>query len=347
MEPGMPLLLSDAARAQIRLRANELDQSGDWPAEDLALLGEAGAFRAAIPRELGTEHSGLAQHLLYEEIARASLAVSLILSQRDAAVGLIVASDSPAKEQLLPRLASGNVFITVGIAQLTTSRQGAEPALRAERIAGGYRLHGLIPWCTGAAKAEQIVVGAVAENGRQVLFLLPSDARGVRLDTPMQLAAMRATWTSSLRCDGVHIDDAMVLKTGDRVLARANQLPLGQTFLAMGLCRAAIDLIGELNSATADRAIARLDSQLALVHTEVMALSQPGSEGPANDAAPAIRGRCGDLALRATHAAVALYKGTGLMAGHPAQRLAREALFLLVWSCPSSVIDCTVDVLTE
>jgi hypothetical protein len=36
-----------------------------------------------------------------------------------------------------------------------------------------------------------------------------------------------------------------------------------------------------------------------------------------------------------------------LLADHPAQRFAREALFLLVWSCPDPVIDCTVDLLTQ
>jgi hypothetical protein len=35
------------------------------------------------------------------------------------------------------------------------------------------------------------------------------------------------------------------------------------------------------------------------------------------------------------------------MTTHPAQRLAREALFLLVWSCPDPVIDCTVELLSE
>jgi hypothetical protein len=62
-------------------------------------------------------------------------------------------------------------------------------------------------------------------------------------------------------------------------------------------------------------------------------------------ATPTIRGECNELALRVTHAAVALYKGTALLSDHPAQRLAREALFLLVWSCPNPVIDCTIQIL--
>jgi len=54
-----------------------------------------------------------------------------------------------------------------------------------------------------------------------------------------------------------------------------------------------------------------------------------------------------ELALRITQSAVAIYKGTALLADHPAQRLAREAMFLLVWSCPNPVIDCTVGLLVE
>jgi alkylation response protein AidB-like acyl-CoA dehydrogenase len=87
--------------------------------------------------------------------------------------------------------------------------------------------------------------------------------------------------------------------------------------------------------------------QLNELRNEILDLSQPGRENEATNAASRIRGQCGDLALRITHAAVALYKGAALLADHPAQRLAREAMFLLVWSCPAPVIECTVDLLSE
>jgi hypothetical protein len=60
-----------------------------------------------------------------------------------------------------------------------------------------------------------------------------------------------------------------------------------------------------------------------------------------------LRGQVNDLAVRITHAAVALHKGSALLIGHPAQRLARESMFLLVWSCPNPVIDCTVELLSS
>jgi alkylation response protein AidB-like acyl-CoA dehydrogenase len=86
---------------------------------------------------------------------------------------------------------------------------------------------------------------------------------------------------------------------------------------------------------------------LSEVRAEVAALCQPGREADAAAANARLRGVCNDLALRVTHAAVALYKGAALLKDHPAQRLAREAMFLLVWSCPNPVIDCTVDLLSD
>jgi alkylation response protein AidB-like acyl-CoA dehydrogenase len=331
----------------IRRHADALDQSGDWPANDLQDLARAGILGLAIPTEFGgAEASSLTQHLVYEAIARASLGVALILSQRDAAIGLIEASTSNLRRALLLELAAG-AFSTVGIAQLTTSRQGGTPALRAEQDSDGYRVNGVIPWCTGAAKAMFIVAGATNEGSRQILFSLPADAAGLTIDPPMPLVALRSAWTTSLHCDGVLVPDSAILQgPADKVLARNNHLPLGQAFLAIGLCRGALDLIQEHQSAAARTAAARFESHLHELRGRIMDLSQPGREADATAAAPEIRSECNDLALRITHASVALYKGTALLAGHPAQRLAREAMFLLVWSCPNPVIDCTIDLLS-
>ena len=51
-----------------------------------------------------------------------------------------------------------------------------------------------------------------------------------------------------------------------------------------------------------------------------------------------LRTRANSLVLRATQAALAAAKGAGYVAGHPAGRWCREALFFLVWSCPQPVM---------
>lgn len=341
----------DSVLRLVREQAAEAEREFRWPRLSLQALAAAGAMRWAIPKEFGGDDlPPLELHLRYEQIARASLAVALIMTQRDSAAGLIAGADgAPRRERMLNRLAKDENFITVGIAQLTTSRQGGKPALRAERVQGGWKLNGTIPWCTGAQVAHFIVAGAVLPDGKQILFLMPPIAAGCQNQGAMPLVALRQTLTASLELKNVIVEDPWLLRgpVEKALIRRQKHLELGQTFLATGLCLAALDLIGEHHSDAAREAHARFTAQLEPLRTEIHQLSQPGNERSAADAAPRIRGACNDLAVRITHAAVALYKGTALLETHPAQRLAREAMFLLVWSCPNPVIDCTVDLLSQ
>ena len=61
------------------------------------------------------------------------------------------------------------------------------------------------------------------------------------------------------------------------------------------------------------------------------------SAGIAPDARDTLRGDANGLVLRAAQAALTASKGAGFVRGHPAERLVRESLFFLVWSCPQSV----------
>ncbi len=55
-----------------------------------------------------------------------------------------------------------------------------------------------------------------------------------------------------------------------------------------------------------------------------------------------LRTRTNRLVLRATQATQVAAKGTGYIAGHPAGRWCREALFLRVWSCPQGVMNANL-----
>lgn len=334
----------------VRSRAGGHDLSGTWPEHDLRELGRIGAMRWAVPAEFGGEDlDALELHHRYERIAAASVATALILTQRDSAVAMIAdQADFPHRERLLRQLCRAESFATVGIAQLTTSRRYGEAALRAHRESSGWRLRGVIPWSTGAARAEHIVAGAVTDDGQQLLFVLQTNLKGVTVDPPMPLVALRSSWTSLVQCEDVRLADDWVLAgPTEKVLgARSKSVPAGQAFIAMGLCRAALDLIAAHPAPQARDAHMRLGRRLAEIRAQLHELCSPtSSQADPAAASAAVRGAVNDLAVRITHAAVALYKGSALLADHPAQRLAREAMFLLVWSCPSPVVDCTLSML--
>jgi butyryl-CoA dehydrogenase len=342
-------LLPDNVLSLIKSRATDRDMSGDWPDEELRDLWMNGAARWAVPTDCGgLGLSPIELHLLYERLTVASLAVALVVTQRDSAVGFLDGLDPahPRRTELLTKLARHETFATIGIAQLTTSRQAGAPALRARRVIGGYALDGLIPWSTGAGKADFVIAGATLDDGQQILFALPRGTPGVEIAPPMPLVALGASWTTSITCRDAIVADTDILRgPAERALAgRAKSLPIGPAFLATGLCRAALDLIAGHDSDAGRSAHARFSAELERVRNDVLTICDPNSTRPdVTSDVTRVRSEVNELALRVTHAAVTLYKGTALLTGHPAQRLAREAMFLLVWSCPNPVIECTVD----
>ena len=327
----------------ITSRAQQHDITGDWPALDLAQLNSIGAMEWAL------DLPAYELHLRYEQLAAASVATALVLTQRDAAVGLIdVASGAPMRATLLEKLRSNQSWATVGIAQLTTSRQGGAAAVKAVRSDGGYLLDGLIPWCTGIGHSDVIAAGAATDDGQQMLVVIEPQMAGVKIGQPLEMVALSCTKTGPIELTQVLIDSDHVLRppAGNALGGRRNSLTLGQTFIATGLTQSALNLIAKHDSDRARAAHDRFAEQLKELRTEIAGLCQPGRESDATSANARVRGACNDLALRSTQAAVALYKGTALLRTHPAQRLAREAMFLLVWSCPNPVIDCTVELLS-
>ena len=118
--------------AALATGAEAADRGGDWPAGSWAALRAAGVLGWAVPREYGGAGLGAVDLLRAgEALAAACPTTAFVLSQRDAAVRRLLAGPDRLKERYLPRLAAGETFLTVGLSQLTTSRQHGGPALLA------------------------------------------------------------------------------------------------------------------------------------------------------------------------------------------------------------------------
>ncbi len=63
---------------------------------------------------------------------------------------------------------------------------------------------------------------------------------------------------------------------------------------------------------------------------------------PDAPSAGSIRTQANALVLAATQAHLTAKKGTGFLRTEPAQRWARQALFFLVWSCPTPVAQAAI-----
>jgi alkylation response protein AidB-like acyl-CoA dehydrogenase len=324
-------------------KAAELDASGGWPAEQLSLLGGAGVFQWFLPRHLGGQGWTEPQLLeAYMELAACCLTTTFILTQRQGAMARIAASQNEQlREELLPNLLRGRTFATVGISHLTTSRRHlARPVLRAEETSGGIVLEGFSPWVTGANHAQHVVAGATLADGRQVLVALPTDLPGVSAAEPERLVALSATHTGRLLCENVNVDQRCILAGPVHDVMKqgtgARTGGLQTSALAVGLTAAAIGYLEGEASRRHDLAspAGGLRSEYEALRGDLLALA----EGCGAASSDEIRSRANSLVLRATQAALVAAKGAGFVAGHPAGRWCREALFFLVWSCPQNVL---------
>lgn len=340
---------------RLRSLAIDMDHTGAWPAEQLQLCGEAGVFEWFLDPMWGGKGWNEEQVVRgYLALGKACITTTFVLTQRTGACRRIAGcQNQPLKERLLPGLASGELFATVGISHLTTSRRYlAKPVLTAEAISSGFRLEGMSPWVTGGAAADVIVTAAtLVENGeptdKQLLIAVPTNLPGVEVAPALPLIGVTASSTGPVHFRSVDVGEEWLI-AGPMANVMASGLG-GSTggyetsTLAVGLARAAIeylaseaakreDLRGPMEALRAEHD-ELLRDLMAVVQTDA-ACRTDDSVRPTKES---IRQRANSLTLRATQAALAAAKGAGYVVGHPAGRWCREALFFLVWSCPQPV----------
>lgn len=328
-------------------RAIALDQTGQWPAEQLRLCGQYGVYEWFIDPAWGGQGWEEAQLVRgYLALSAACLTTTFILTQRTGACRRIEGcGNEKLKQQLLPGLASGERFATVGISHLTTSRRHlGKPVLTAERTAAGFRLNGISPWVTGGAAADVIVLAAtLVESGeptdRQLLIAAPTDTPGLSIADPLPLVGVSASSTGPvLLNDAQFADDWLIAGPVPNVMSSGlggNTGSYETSTLAVGLAQAALDFLAaeaakrpDLNEPTA-----ALHAEHASLLNDLLAVAA----GNSDCSKESIRQRANSLVLRSSQAALSAAKGSGYVVGHPAGRWCREALFFLVWSCPQPV----------
>ena len=332
-----------AARAALHPPCEELaslaDRSaseGPWASGAVRVLAHRGILARFVPADCGgtaADEATLVETLA--ATATACLTTALAVSQWAAAVRIIAAGPASVRAALLPPLARGDAFTTVGISQLTTSRRHlGRPVLAADRDVAGWRLDGICPWVTGADACETIVTGAQTTGGGQMFFVVPTAAAGVEIEPPLAMLALSGSRTAVVRLTGVR--PAHVIEPAEKNAPRTGGL--ATTALALGAARASIAVVaGEAARRKPLAPVAtRLEAELGGLFER---LTRAAREGLAAENRDSLRAAATDLVLRAAQAALTASKGAGFITGHPVERLVRESLFFLVWSCPQAVAD--------
>jgi alkylation response protein AidB-like acyl-CoA dehydrogenase len=343
MTVSHPLVSDDRLGGTLAELADRTAAEGPWQSGAFAALADAGVLAAFVPAEHGgtaADESAITAALV--AIAERCLTTALALTQWAAAVRIIATGPAAVRAALLPPLARGATLTTVGISHLTTSRRHlGRPALTATPDDGGWRLDGFCPWVTGADSTETIVTGAATDDGGQLFFVVPTAAAGLGIDPPLAMLALTGSRTSAIRFAGVR--PAHVLPPPGAGGPRTGGL--STTALAVGSARASGGMIArEADARPGLRAVAAdFAAEIAAVESRLLAATAHGIDPADRDR---LRADANGLVVRVAQAALTASKGAGFVAGHRVERLVRESLFFLVWSCPQAVTDAFLCELT-
>ena len=309
--------------------AMQVEAAHRVPPEHLDLLAAEGFYGLAGPREAGgLDMPFPAACRIIEILAGACLSTTFVWMQHHGVVRAVAGTDNaPLRQRILGPLCRGERRAGVALAGLLPG----PPRLRARATEGGYVLDGTSPWVTGWDYLDTLHVAARQDDGTIVWAVLDVPEPLSITEEPLAMVAVMASSTVQLRFEGHPVPQDRVTGTlpleqwpsRDAAALRANGS------LALGLTARCCELIGP----------GPLDEQLARCRT-ALDTADP-------DAMPRARAAACELALRATAALIVTQGSGAILADHDAQRLAREALFLLVFGSRPPIREALAGLLTR
>jgi glutaryl-CoA dehydrogenase len=186
---------------------------------DLAIfreMGEAGLLGVTIPEEYGGAGAGYVSYgLVAREIERVDSGYRSMMSVQSSLVmyPILAYGSEEQRREYLPRLASGE---WIGCFGLTEPDAGSDPGgmtTRADKIDGGYRLHGVKTWISNAPIADVFVVWAKSEahGGAIRGFVLKKGIKGLSTPKIGGKLSLRASITGEILLEDVEVGEDALL----------------------------------------------------------------------------------------------------------------------------------------
>ncbi|MDP2710162.1 MAG: acyl-CoA dehydrogenase family protein [Solirubrobacteraceae bacterium] len=304
--------------------ALEVDAHAQIPGGHFGALAQAGLFGIAGPRETGGLDLDLrAQRRVRETLAGGCLTTAFVWTQHQGLVRRLRDAPAEIRDAWLPDLCAGRRLGGLALAGLLPG----PPQLRVEQASDGLRISGSAPAVSGWGYVDTLLVVARREPAGTVVYaLVDCGAAGLHA-RPRELAALSGTRTVELRFhavrvqagavvaeqplpaweaagEGVRANGAFSIGVAARCARLCDEPSLGAE---IGRCRDALDA-------------ARDGDELALARAEAAL-----------------------LATRASAYLVADRGSSALDTREHAQRLGREALFLLAFGQRPAIKEALLD----
>ncbi|HET6395995.1 MAG TPA: acyl-CoA dehydrogenase family protein [Pseudoxanthomonas sp.] len=360
------LMLQDVARriAQdvIAPSAEHFDRTGEFPLDNIRLLGENGLMGIEVPAEYGGAGMDPVSYVLaMVEIAAGDAAHSTIMSVNNSlfSVGILRHGTEEQKQTHLRAVAEGR---EIGAFALTEPQSGSDATAmrcRAVRQADGrYLINGKKSWITSGPVARYIVLFAMTdpEKGARGItaFLVDTTRPGFHRGKTEPKLGIRASATCEIEFQDYVAEPADVLGAegeGFRIaMGVLDSGRIGIASQAVGIARAAYEAtiayvkerkafgapIGtfQMTQAKIANMKCRLDASLLLT---LRAAWLKGQGRPFSAEAAMAKLTASEAAMWITHQAVQIHGGMGYSKEMPLERYFRDAKITEIYEGTSEI----------
>lgn len=238
-----------------REKAREWDRGNIYPAGVMKKLGEMGMMGLTVEERFGGAGVDIyATMAVIEEIAKRSVAVACpyIMAVCYAGMNLGESASEEQKQELLPKVASGNLLFAYGLSEPNVGGDLATVETTARREGDELVVNGTKRWCTGAHIADYIFcllrTGPKEEKYKNLsIVLIPPTLPGITI-TPLGHLGIRGVETKDVIFEDVRVPAANILggeamwnKGWNQLAGRALEVEkLELSACALGLAEAAL-----------------------------------------------------------------------------------------------------------
>lgn len=339
--------ISELIRTHLSPHVVAIDLKGAYPGTFLHRLGAIGGFGAMVAPQFGGTGLGLKNAIrVIEDVSRECVSTGfLVWAQQACAWYLQNSANLNIRRNVLPQIAKGTVLGGTGQSNAMKSCVSIEDnRLTAQRVAGGYKVNGTLPWVSNIGTDHFFHVGIDVENEPGLMIaLVKGDQAGLTLNQNAHFMAMEGT--NTFAC---HFKDVLI--ANDNVVSHPSEFMqfrmrtkspfiLMQMGMGLGLVEACVQMMKRSNK-THGHVNRFLDDQAEDIETALLATRAASYRLADNiDAAPdtnyeretlAIRLAGSELALRAANSAMLHLGAKGYLVSNAAQRRVREAYFIAI-----------------